>query len=346
MPNPILPSAADFNPDTNEIGGYGGGASNKKVEIKFNIIQKIDHPGEVNRARYMPQNPDIIATMCTNGDVLIYDRTKHSLQPRADKTPQPDITLKGHEKEGYGLSWSPHKEYNLATASEDKTVKLWDISGASKGVKQLESTRTYTHHSAIVNDIQYHPLHQNLLGSVSDDLTLQLLDLRQPDYSKAAAVSGANQHTDAINALAFNPASETIVVTGSADKTIGVWDMRHMKNKVHSLEGHNDSVTSVQWHPFEEAVLASSSYDRRICFWDLSRIGQEQTPEDSEDGPPELMFMHGGHTNRISDFSWNMHNPWVVCSAADDNLIQVWKPAEAIIGSEEEDVEIAELEGN
>jgi hypothetical protein len=28
--------------------------------------------------------------------------------------------------------------------------------------------------------------------------------------------------------------------------------------------------------------------------WDLSQIGVEQTPDDQEDGPPELMFIHGG----------------------------------------------------
>jgi histone-binding protein RBBP4 len=26
----------------------------------------------------------------------------------------------------------------------------------------------------------------------------------------------------------------------------------------------------------------------------LSLIGQEQTPDDQEDGPPELLFVHGG----------------------------------------------------
>ncbi len=55
--------------------------------------------------------------------------------------------------------------------------------------------------------------------------------------------------------------------------------------------------------------------------------------------------MHGGHTNRISDFAWNKNSPWVVCSAADDNLIQVWKVAEAIVGPDDENVAMNELEG-
>jgi histone-binding protein RBBP4 len=58
---------------------------------------------------------------------------------------------------------------------------------------------------------------------------------------------------------------------------------------IHSLEGHNDQVTSLAWHPFEEAILGSGSYDRRVIFWDLSRVGEEQLPDDIEDGVPELL---------------------------------------------------------
>lgn len=56
------------------------------------------------------------------------------------------------------------------------------------------------------------------------------------------------------------------------------------------------------------------------------------------------LFMHGGHTNRISDFSWNLHDPWVLCSAAEDNLLQVWKVGDAIVGKDLEDVPTEELE--
>lgn len=135
--------------------------------------------------------------------------------------------------------------------------------------------------------MQYHPLHASLIGSVSDDLTLQILDTRN-SVTTSAAVKAERGHGDAINALAFNPASEYLVATGSADKTIGLWDLRSLKTKLHSLTGHVDSVTSLAWHPFEETILGSSSYDRRILFWDLSKVGEEQTPDDAEDGPPEL----------------------------------------------------------
>lgn len=121
---------------------------------------------------------------------------------------------------------------------------------------------------------------------------MQILDLRA-DSTSSSTVQAKDGHKDAINALAFNPAAEYVLATGSADRTIGIWDLRNLKTKLHALVGHNDSVTSLSWHPFEQSIIGSASYDRRICFWDLSRIGEEQTPDDAEDGPPELYVFDG-----------------------------------------------------
>lgn len=222
--------------------------------------------------------------MCIDGKVLVFDRTKHPSLPTGEVSPQ--VELIGHKDEGYGLCWNPHKEGQLATGSSDKTVRLWDLNDLVEGSKQIKKSQLYTHHSSVVNDVQYHPLHKSLIGTVSDDLTLQILDLRQADRTKSAVQ--AHGHTDAVNSLAFNPASEFVVATASADKTIGLWDVRNLKDRLHTLEGHMDAVTSLAWHPFEEVVLGSSSYDRRVIFWDLSKVGQEQLPDDQDDGVPEL----------------------------------------------------------
>ena len=63
------------------------------------ITQSINHTGEVNRARYMPQNPDLIATKTVMGEVYVFDRTKHPSQPIGNEC-KPDITLRGHTKAG------------------------------------------------------------------------------------------------------------------------------------------------------------------------------------------------------------------------------------------------------
>jgi len=106
--------------------------------------------------------------------------------------------------------------------------------------------------------------------------------------------------------------------------------MRNLGQKLHSLESHQDEVFQIQWNMFNEPIVASCGSDRRLMVWDLSRIGEEQSAEDAEDGPPELLFIHGGHTSKISDFCWNPTEPWTIASAAEDNILQVWQMAENI----------------
>jgi len=79
---------------TAEAGGYG---HNK---AKIEITQRINHEGEVNRARYMPQNPVVIATKGPSADVFVFDYTKHPSQPKVGEPCRPCLRLSGHEAEG------------------------------------------------------------------------------------------------------------------------------------------------------------------------------------------------------------------------------------------------------
>lgn len=85
-----------------------------------------------------------------------------------------------------------------------------------------------------------------------------------------------------------------------------LWDLRNINQSLHTLKGHTDEIYTANWANNSLSILASSGADRRVIIWDLSRIGNEQTIEDAEDGPPELLFIHGGHTNKVSDFTWNL----------------------------------------
>lgn len=85
----------NYDDERGELGGH-----TIPPAPRIQIIQKINHEGEVNRARYMPQNPDLIATKAVTGEVLVFDRTKHSSEPERGGACKPDIRLVGQTKEG------------------------------------------------------------------------------------------------------------------------------------------------------------------------------------------------------------------------------------------------------
>lgn len=122
MPINVERDPIDYNPESGEIGGHG---ATKRSPPKFHIVQQIPHDGDVNKARYMPQNYELIATITSDGKVAMFDRTKHPSQPTG--APNPQIELVGHTGEGYALNWNPNKEGELVTGTNDNTVKLWCV---------------------------------------------------------------------------------------------------------------------------------------------------------------------------------------------------------------------------
>ncbi len=47
--------------------------------------------------------------------------------------------------------------------------------------------------------------------------------------------------------IAFNLFSEYILLTGSADKTLALWDLRNLKIKLATFESHKDEIFQVKF---------------------------------------------------------------------------------------------------
>ncbi|KAI4350269.1 hypothetical protein L6164_004740 [Bauhinia variegata] len=297
---------------------------------KVEITVKIQVDGEVNRARCMPQNPRIIGAKTPSFEVFVFDCAKQ-LGKQQGLGCDPDLRLRGHDKEGYGLSWSPFKEGYLLSGSMDHKICLWDVSAAAQE-KVLDAVHVYQAHESLVNDVSWHLKNESLFGSVGDDCQLIIWDLRTNQ-----AQQSVKAHEREVNFLSFNPYNEWILATASSDTTVNLFDTRKLAVPLHVLSSHEDEVFQVEWDPNHETVLASSGSDRRLMVWDLNRVGDEQLEGDANDGPPELLFSHGGHKGKISDFSWNKNLPWAISSVAEDNSFQVWQMADSIYHDGDDD---------
>lgn len=67
--------------------------------------------------------------------------------------------------------------------------------------------------------------------------------------------------------------SDFLLVTGSVDRSIRVWDLRFATNgPLQVLVGHGYAVKRLKCHPHAANVVGSVSYDMTCCLWDAGPL--------------------------------------------------------------------------
>ncbi|MBN3941948.1 ribosome assembly protein 4 [Nostoc sp. NMS9] len=243
-------------------------------------------------------------------------------------------TLQGHSSAVNSIAYSPNGQ-QLASASDDKTIKIWDVSSGkllksltdhkdevwnvaySPNGQQLASAsadktikiwdvssgkllKTLTGHSDVVNSIAYSPNGQQL-ASASADKTIKIWDV-----SSGQLLKTLTGHSDVVNSIAYSPNGQQLA-SASADKTIKIWDVSSGK-LLKTLTGHSDVVNSIAYSPNGQQ-LASASADKTIKIWDVS-----------SGKPPKTLT---GHTSGVFGVAYS-RNGKQLASASDDNTIKIW----------------------
>lgn len=360
-----------FDTKTNTLGGTNNLVSNVSIiqsighdgEVNRARAMPIDNTVDINKLQSTDPNQQcIVASKGDSADVLIYDLNKQPSKSNRIANNQPDLRLTGHEKEGFGLAWNTIHKTQLVSGSDDKLVCVWDIQGnvqnhsIQHSAQSIDTTinntddtsnnnqshtntiaplSTYRGHTGVIEDVQWNPHSPCQFMSAGEDGLLILWDTRQPDKY----VHRIQAHHGEVNSVAFNPIYDTLFASGSGDNTVCLWDIRNPTLSLHTMTQHDDSVLSVSWAPVEWKqsngnVLASCSSDRRVHVYDVSLIGSNATQTndiDLVDGPPELLFIHAGHTDKVADLTLNPLQPWQFASVADDNILQVWTIATSVI---------------
>ncbi|ODA76596.1 hypothetical protein RJ55_07866 [Drechmeria coniospora] len=91
--------------------------------------------------------------------------------------------------------------------------------------------------------------------------------LKSQPYTDLNSTRGAPGFS--IRSIAWNPPG-TLVATGSADKTLRVWNPEKPNVKFSTeLKGHTSSVEKVAFNPVKDAELCSVSSDGVVKFWDV-----------------------------------------------------------------------------
>lgn len=158
----------------------------KIAKKKINVLQKINHWGDVNKLRYMPQNPDVIASSNNLGNLVIYDRTKHasfknSLIGEDTEINKPQLHLINEwnpsDADIFAIDWNKQKEGVIISANMEGNINLYDIKSkfTSKDVQTINESQHFGNSNIAINDIEWIPNHDSIITYVDDQEVLNYL---------------------------------------------------------------------------------------------------------------------------------------------------------------------------
>jgi periodic tryptophan protein 1 len=221
----------------------------------------------------------------------------------------------------------PHQNYDALSDSEDGDfyeVKTSDVLFAAATAEEEQCyVEVYVHDTETgalfvrqTFDLNAYPLTMEFCSTASDaaylavgtfDHAIELWDLRELSPDEPAGLLGMSApkktnkkkkkpvglktlgHTDAV--LSLSAGRGGVLVSGSADKTVRLWDVNTLKH-ISEFNHHSDKVQSVLVHPQETNVVLTASYDRCAAVLDMRTSNAvKKIPIGAGSDPEALMWL-------------------------------------------------------
>uniref|UniRef100_A0A3B4TWG1 WD repeat domain 47b n=1 Tax=Seriola dumerili TaxID=41447 RepID=A0A3B4TWG1_SERDU len=165
--------------------------------------------------------------------------------------------LSGHT--GHILTLFTWGGWMIASGSQDKTVRFWDLRVPS--CVRVVGTTLHGSGSAVAS-VAVDPSGR-LLATGQEDSTCMLYDIRG-----GRIVQSYRPHSSDIRSVRFSPGAHHLL-TGSYDNKIIISDLQGDLTKPlpQTVAGeHWDKVIQCRWHPHDQTFLSSSA-DRTVVLW-------------------------------------------------------------------------------
>jgi WD40 repeat protein len=184
-------------------------------------------------------------------------------QATVSRVPTPPVVWSGHDAPVDALAWGGAR---LATASRDRTIKVWDAA-SGRGLVNLAG------HADRVTAVAFSP-DGSLLVSGAADRTVRVWDV-----ASGQARAHFSAHQNVVSAVAFSPDGQRLA-TGGWDAQVKLWSVTGAP--VATLSGHGDSIVRLAFSR-DGRRLATLSRDGVLRVWDAVTGGASPTKVSLDD---------------------------------------------------------------
>ena len=207
----------------------------------------------------------LCASASADGSVKIWDLAGSVVENQSTKPNEfllnPTSSLVGHARGINDVAWSKGGDPFCVTASDDKTLRLWDVQTSDALVE-------FRGHDNFVFCCEFNGP-SNLVVSGSFDETVKLWDVRTGE-----CVSTLPAHSDPVTAVSFNR-DGTCVCSASHDGLIRIWDVCTGECLKTIFAAGNPPVSHVSYSPNGKYVLAGT-LDSKLRLWPMSVSGKSK----------------------------------------------------------------------
>eukprot|EP00884_Botryococcus_braunii_P002941 jgi/Botrbrau1/12648/Bobra.67_1s0014.1 len=235
-----------------------------KLQLRADAIAKVTREGIVHLAFHPTTQRLLIAAGDKAGHVGLWDVDHSSSGEEPAREGSSDVLeLRPHYEYICGLRWAGGQgaDARLFTCSYDGSIRILDPSAAcfSLGLADEESEFSAMDVTA-----------DSRSGFVGDkDGNLEVLDFRAAKCVQAAL----SLHDRKINTLHVEPGEERLLVSGSADNTVGLWDIRQLGRGAKAIArgAHGLTCQAAFWAPDGSKKVVTTSRDNTLKVWDGGR---------------------------------------------------------------------------
>eukprot|EP01089_Gocevia_fonbrunei_P017206 TRINITY_DN550_c0_g2_i2.p1 TRINITY_DN550_c0_g2~~TRINITY_DN550_c0_g2_i2.p1 ORF type:complete len:492 (+),score=107.20 TRINITY_DN550_c0_g2_i2:47-1477(+) len=209
----------------------------------------------------------------------------------------PRSILRGHRNNINALKFHPTIPTLLVSASDDTTIKVWDLDAGGSGGRLEGSLRG---HTLAVHDISFSGGTTPLLASASSDLTIKIWTVPATTESGSSATKTLHGHEHTVSGVRWLP-GDSGLVSCSRDKTVRIWDWPS-GYCVRKIVAGEEWVRRVEVAPASPlAMIATACADRTVRIWKIGstsgRIAGGGKGGSAEED--EGIVLRGGHDHVV-----------------------------------------------